>query len=164
MWRELQVSEGPRRRWTLSLSGVMAPGPLPEKGLRMPLLQGVATPVSVGDVCGTEMAQLGLPGCGAAVGGCSHPVRHRARLPQLLPTQLPVSWPGGQGQRRPGVCSEEFMSFAGDRDPISWSSGRTQVCWLNNRLQEGQGGTGLQGPGPASTCSGQALSRLSQTA
>lgn len=31
MWRELQVSEGPRRRWTLSLSGVMAPGPLPEK-------------------------------------------------------------------------------------------------------------------------------------
>lgn len=40
MWREKQVSEGPRRRWTLSLSGDGTRPPAGE-GLRMPPAPGV---------------------------------------------------------------------------------------------------------------------------
>lgn len=64
---------------------------------------GVINTVSVGDVCGLEMAQLGLPRVWSRRGRAVLTLSGTERgCRQLLPTQLLMCMARGQGQRRPG--------------------------------------------------------------
>lgn len=67
------MSEGPRRRQTLSPSGVMAPGPLQEKACGCPCSRGNKHPFQWEMCVGLRWPSWACPGRGAAMGGLFSP-------------------------------------------------------------------------------------------
>lgn len=104
MWREKQVSEGPRRRWTLSLSGVMAPGPLPEKACGCPCSRGNKHPFQWEMCVGLRWPSWACPGCGAAVGGLFSPCQAQsAAAASCSQHNSQCAWPGARASGGQGV-------------------------------------------------------------